>query len=335
MVNYDLTEANIAYIEINFRKKDKILLSEIRMHDNITHIDNIVINNNRKILTIPVSINEDTLGELLNVDIKDDLIVKIILNINNKNIYFLDLILKTSSILPKNHMDKITSFDSVYKYYLVKKELKNPFGLAIKFIDKHSIDKIMFSLGGVVINRITDIFHEDYIERISGSKTIIIKNDKMIKSEQTISLKPIPKPKKIDYGVEDSNVGVIDTETYIGNDGSIKLYSLGFKTILYKNVVMYYIDKETKDHTKLVITFINELLRSKYSNIRFYCHNLGGYSIVFLLKIIYTFNENISDETKKYKITLTLRDNKGLKCVISRGKQHVVLIYSFPILLYI
>lgn len=31
---------------------------------------------------------------------------------------------------------------------------------------------------------------------------------------------------------------------------------------------------------------INEMLRSKYSNITFYAHNLGGYDIIFILKIM-------------------------------------------------
>lgn len=110
------------------------------------------------------------------------------------------------------------------------------------------------------------------------------------------------------------------------------MYALGFKTHLDKDVITYYIDIESKNHTEIILSFVNELLRSRYSNIRFYCHNLGGYDIVFILKTLFEYNESTSDETIKYKINLTLRDNRILKCVISKGKQNLVLIDSYPIL---
>lgn len=39
---------------------------------------------------------------------------------------------------------------------------------------------------------------------------------------------------------------------------------------------------------------IDELIRTKYSDITFYCHNLGGYDIVFILKILYDYNEIVT-----------------------------------------
>ena len=62
---------------------------------------------------------------------------------------------------------------------------------------------------------------------------------KYSKLYKNVKLRSIPKPKK----VEDF-IGVIDTETYIANDGNIKIYPLGFKTILDKEVVIYYIDRD-------------------------------------------------------------------------------------------
>lgn len=57
---------------------------------------------------------------------------------------------------------------------------------------------------------------------------------------------------------------------------------------------------------------INELLRPKYSDITFYCNNLGGYDVVFILKIKYYYNESIVDNDLKYKIFPILRDDKIL-----------------------
>jgi hypothetical protein len=65
-----------------------------------------------------------------------------------------------------------------------------------------------------------------------------------------------------------------------------------------------------------VLDLINELLRDKYSKIRFYCHNLGRYDIVFLLKTLYLFNEKTVKEEEQYNISLTMKSNKILKCVM-------------------
>jgi hypothetical protein len=71
--------------------------------------------------------------------------------------------------------------------------------------------------------------------------------------------------------VENSNIGVIDIETYLANDNTYKVYALGFKTNLSHKSTIYYIDKEDLDHSKLILSMINELLRPKYSDIIFYC----------------------------------------------------------------
>lgn len=102
---------------------------------------------------------------------------------------------------------------------------------------------IRYSLSGTMINRIKDVSCGDFIKRISGEKTIIIRDGKIVKMEQNIKIKPIPKPTNKSSIVEDNNIGVIDTETYKANDGTIKINALGFKTILDKEPVMYYIEK--------------------------------------------------------------------------------------------
>ncbi len=49
--------------------------------------------------------------------------------------------------------------------------------------------------------------------------------------------------------------------------------------------VTYYIN-DYLDSGDLVLSMIEELLHPKYSNITFYCHNIGGYDVVFILKSI-------------------------------------------------
>jgi hypothetical protein len=49
------------------------------------------------------------------------------------------------------------------------------------------------------------------------------------------------------------------------------------------------------DSDSLVLQMVDELLRPKYNNITFYCHNFGGFDVVFILKVLETYNENHND----------------------------------------
>lgn len=228
-------------------------------------------------------------------------------------------------------MDTIQNFDNSYKFYLIKEDNKF-FVLAVKIYTDNSIDKIKYSLQGTLIKRVKDVMCNGFIKIISGEKTVMIKDGKVLQIENRIKLKAIPKPVKRFSIVEDNNIGVIDTEIYTDNNGIVKVYALGYYTILDKEPVMYYVDKKERDNSKLILELVDELLIYKYDKIRFYCHNLGGYDIVFILKTLYLHNESLEGEKGKYKISLTLKDNKILKCIISKDKQKLVLIDSYPML---
>lgn len=70
---------------------------------------------------------------------------------------------------------------------------------------------------------------------------------------------------------------------------------------------------------------IDELLRAKYSNITFYCHNLGGYDVVFLISVLEQYND-------KYKLEHVFRNSKILKLKISKGKNSVTILDSLAML---
>lgn len=78
------------------------------------------------------------------------------------------------------------------------------------------------------------------------------------------------------------------------------------------------------------MSLVNELLRPKYSDVIFYCHNLGGYDIVFILKALYIYNaENPND---KYEISCILRDDKIIKVKISKNKNSFTILDSYTML---
>ena len=119
--------------------------------------------------------------------------------------------------------------------------------------------------------------------------------------------------------MENPNLGVIDCETFKDNNGRSRIYSLGFKTNLAQSPVTYYVDSRNNiNSSEIVLELVDELLRDKYNNINFYCHNLGGFDVVFLLKTILDFN-TLQAKDSQYKIKTVFRDDKILKITISKN----------------
>ena len=62
--------------------------------------------------------------------------------------------------------------------------------------------------------------------------------------QNIIPAKAIEKPRKMStLFINNPNIGVIDTETFLSMDGTQKIYALGFKTNLAKDPIVYYIKK--------------------------------------------------------------------------------------------
>lgn len=322
---YKLVDADIEYVQLTFRKLDKKLFSEFCL-DKPQHVDRSVsISTNRK-LNIPVSVAESSLGRPLPVVIVNNFIINISLNIDNKMVNFLDIIRNKAKFFRPKHPDNITYFDNDYMFYFLKDEVD--YVLAIKYIEYNSIEKIRYSLSGVVINRVIDKIENNLVIRKAGEKEIVLDNNKISIVKQN-KLKAIEKPKSKVLFVSNPNIGVIDIETYLTNEGISKVYALGFKTNLDNDPIIYYIDKDLNS-SKLVLSMIDELLRPKYSNISFFfCHNLAGYDIAFILKVLYDYNDNHKD---KYNISCILRDDKIIKVRISKDKHSFTINDSYCML---
>lgn len=88
-------------------------------------------------------------------------------------------------------------------------------------------------------------------------------------------------------------------------DGIQKVYALGYRTNLEDYPITFYIDKDIMDSDKLIIDFIESLLRSEYDDYTFCCHNLGGYDVVFIIKALVKYNET----NNCYNIKSIFRDS--------------------------
>lgn len=120
-------------------------------------------------------------------------IVNICLVIGNNKVNFLDIIKEKASMLKRpNHVDNITSFDSSFKFYLIRDT--NNYVLAVNYINDKCIEKIRYSLSGVVINHVIDRLSNENIIRKTGEKEIYLDyNNKLIFTKLNIKLKAISK----------------------------------------------------------------------------------------------------------------------------------------------
>lgn len=92
---------------------------------------------------------------------------------------------------------------------------------------------------------------------------------------------------------------------------------------------MYYIEDINKPELS-VLKMIDELFRSKYSKTTFYCHNLVGFYVIFLLKILISYNQ--VNPLYKYDLSFKFRDNKILSITIWKGVNKLIIKDSYTIL---
>jgi len=261
----------------------------------------------------------------------DNKINNVPINIKGIQVNFMDLILAKSSYIKNNHKDAITEFDDSYKFYYIKSS--TDYVLVIKELEflghkKKSI-KLKYSLSGILISKVEDEYKDNMLVRSRGNDQIYIKNHEVVMSKKHLKLNALSKTKLINKSwLANPNIGVIDLETCLMNNNIYAIYALGFMTNLSKDPVIYYIGKDYNSGS-ILLKMIDELLRPKYSNITFYTHNLGGYDAIFILKILYTYNDN---NLEKYVISPVFRDDRIISLTIRKGNHVLKIKDSYPIL---
>jgi hypothetical protein len=75
----------------------------------------------------------------------------------------------------------------------------------LNHINDKCIEKIRYSLSGVVINHVIDNIENDLVVRNIGEKQIVFKNNSVFLIKQNIKLKSIDKPKSKVLFVENKN----------------------------------------------------------------------------------------------------------------------------------
>lgn len=199
-----------------------------------------------------------------------------------------------------------------------------------------SINKTQKEIYSLVTNELLEKFIDEKIDEETFTRhnpakktSVTIRKDKITRTSSFIKL-PLIKfiPPKHSNNTFNKHIGTFDIETYYNTiSGKNEVYSLGFSyaggNILISKpyVKTYYLDVNQKS-SDIVLACINDMLESKYHNGIFYTHNLGGYDVVFILKILGDHNNTVND--KYYKMDVILRDNRILKLKISLKKSKSV-----------
>lgn len=327
---YNIINEDIIYVQISFRLLDKKIYSDLFIDkDKLVNMTATEKKNTLDLVVIPTATNENGLGKCLPVVLdSNNKIKEVNVVIKNVKCNFLDIILEKTKYIKNSHRDVITSFDKDYKFYYIKGNID--YILVVKEIAQNRVEKLKYSTSGVLISRIIDTFNGNNLIRSKGLETMYIENNNVIKIKKLIKFKPIKiiNIKKVGR-LPNPNLGVIDVETYLNNNNVYEIYALGFKTNLSSKPVIYY--KENNHVNDLILQMIDELLRSKYSNITFYCHNFGGFDVIFILKVLTTYNDNDNNENK-YQISNVLRDDKVIELTVKKDNNTLKIVDSYCML---
>ena len=318
--SYQVAEPDIVYIQLSFKEVDSKLLAEFSLDkDNADYqlISKPVNKAVEDLSVIPRTISETTLDNYLktSLDVVGN-ISHIHLVKGGVPVNFLDIIREKASVLGIKHPEHIISFDGYFRFYYIKYP-KSDYVLAVKELDNFSIHKLRYTLDGILLSQLTDrLIGPNTVYRKLGNNELIIKNNKSVEMKQSLTLRPLEGRKSAARHIDNPNIGVIDLETYMDPDtSSSKVYALGFKTP--NDIKTYYVDS-TINSDAIVLKLLDELLRPKHSKTTFYCHNLGGFDVFYILKVLTIFNEGVESKDDEYKLNWVFRDSTVLKLTISK-----------------
>lgn len=273
-------------------------------------------------------------GIKLETIIKDDVISEIIVNMDNNSFNFLDKI--------RQYANKPIVFDinsSFYlhfaddRYYIINISKDNHDGSSKTCMKK------AYTLKGLYLGYVVDTYLTYNILKRSFSKnTFYIHNNTVCYREKLYdfnSIKLSYKDKLTDHLLPNPNIGVFDLETYTNSSDESCVYACGFFTNLDDKSTLFYINVN-KNSDRVVLDCLNSMLASKYSDVKFYCHNFGRYDVVYLLKIILAYNETTQGKVEPFKINCFFRNSVIIKLTLKkkRGKtlQSITFIDSYSIL---
>lgn len=333
MYKYDAVEVDLIQIMYIVNNSFK----ELRLKNiNKEYIDKNIVNikQTKKVFSnnmLPLTTNEIYYGTVLvfEIDTSGKYVSKLLIG-------EIDFI----SQVKKKNLEKgitYTEFDSDTRFYLYTVN-DEQYVITVKTLDENNTVKEVYNLSGYkIISNIKDkVLDKNRFTRNIDNVSIEFEVDKVTKKSIKVRL-PVFKLKPTRYkGMANPSIGTFDMETYKDLNSIPKVYALGFATLdmLKDNKSnLYYLTKDESSYD-IIVKCIDDMLSVKYRDHIYYTHNLGGYDIVFLLKVLKQANQVKGFEY--YKIETILRDSKILKCVVRvktpSGHNKITLVDSYNLL---
>ncbi len=184
---------------------------------------------------------------------------------------------------------------------------------------------------GITLYEVLDLIVDDqvFIRKINNY-TIKVKTNKIVEISRLVKLEHIKKNKYKFSSISNTNIGVLDVETFVNSKGLSQVYSIGYSTLLNKdNIQSFYLSDlgSNLNSNYLIIQCINTMLEHKYNNYYWYIHNMGRFDMVFIYKVLEDFN--LISKTEHYKLNTIYKDGKMLRLVIKvkKGSNYIKITF--------
>jgi hypothetical protein len=262
-----------------------------------------------KVLANTMELN--TYGSIMSDSKKDDFISKV------KNHTIKDIKFEKDTLF---YLNKNNKYVTVVNKYLLNDSINH--NISVYTVDgghifhsldsKLSINSFKRTIGN--LTKVVDVISGNIVNTEIEVKLNFIKANKYTSKNKNKNI----------LNTASRFIGTLDLETYVDQDKN-RVYALGYHTSVETKT--FYIDPITLDSDELILRCIDSMTREKYSGYTFYVHNLGGYDIYFLLKVLVN--------TDKYKLSLLSRSGKILSLTIklaNKSGYSIKLVDSYNIL---
>lgn len=206
--------------------------------------------------------------------------------IKNQSLDYVDVINEYNTSLISKDKLNLSDLDSNFYLDIMSNNKYNV--IITKEISTNKLLKKVFNNKGILINEVNYLLLPDKsMIRVNSSKNIlnINKQGVLLSRENKLFFEPKVKfNRNTKAASPNPNTGTLDLETYCDDNGEISnVYAIGFYTSIDEKPKKYYINKDTLYSSQIVLDCINEMLRSKYSDITLYVHNFGKLDFIFII----------------------------------------------------
>lgn len=182
-------------------------------------------------------------------------------------------------------------------------------------IDEERLLHVYDLNGNILLQNVFDKIRNgnELVARKIGKVSMYFQDEKIIKTVVDMDFNIIKKKRYRHKGNTNPFIGSFDLETFTNVDGISEVYALGFATLKSKAENKKYLYLTSYQSSfELILACIDDMLAG-YDNHIFYTHNLGGFDVIFLLKVL---EANEVKGHEYYILDTIFRTNRILKFTV-------------------